>query len=577
MRGFPMKRNTARLLFPALLMGLLLLAEGTIFAQDTITTFAGSGPATKFDGIGVAVNAAGDVYTTGSTPVSNKWFPAVLKLNATGITLMEGSQSNNPQYGTGVCGQPATNIDPTDMGGVAVDNSGTFYTAMAGGFPPVLRISNGIVSCLEWGSSGLQSAQDVALDNSGNLYFISQDSVGHYLVYKVTSLGTGTPTVVAGTASFGCVGGALGHPYGLALDNRTGNLYVADSGCNVIWKVPPAGSMTPYAGSFTANSDTTSTAGDGGLATNAFLNEPHGVAVDAYGNLYIADFADNRIRKVDSAGIITTIAGSGTPGYAGDSGDATKAELNGPWGIAVGPGGKIYVGDSANNAVRLLTPPGAQMISPPPGSILPEAVTFSWSAVSGATQYQLDVSHNNNIGTIGQGDIVGSARGTIPGTSLQADILCDGRTIYVQLATEIGGAWTEPVQYTYTACQPTVSIHLSTTTLPKQGGAVTVEVVVGTPWEAVQLTVTESTVLRGPCVYPGCPAPKVIQTVTVPQTGTPSLGFPYYIGSRDYGYEVNIPGLPLWYPYEQTYEFSATLTSSSGQVLNAASVRLIQY
>jgi DNA-binding beta-propeller fold protein YncE len=126
------------------------------------------------------------------------------------------------------------------MGGVAVDNSGILYSAMAGGYPPVLRVSGGIVSCLEWGPSGPQFAQDVALDNSGNLYFISQDSSGHYLVYKVSSLGAGTPTVVAGTGttSFGCSVGT--HPYGLALDNRTGNLYIADAGCNVTVRSYPA-------------------------------------------------------------------------------------------------------------------------------------------------------------------------------------------------------------------------------------------------------------------------------------------------------------------------------------------------
>jgi hypothetical protein len=179
MRGFPNKGTVARLLFACLLSALLLLAEGTIFGQDTITTFAGSGASAKFDGIGVAVNAFGDVYTTASTPISKAWFPPATHFRKRSASEREGTQSNpNPQCETSVCGLSATNIDPTDLGGVAVDNFGTFYSAMAGGYPPVLRVSGGTVSCLEWGQSGPQAAQDVASDSSGNVYFLSQDSVG---------------------------------------------------------------------------------------------------------------------------------------------------------------------------------------------------------------------------------------------------------------------------------------------------------------------------------------------------------------------------------------------------------------
>jgi len=570
MRGFPYTGNAARLVLASLIMGLLLPAEGTIFAQDTITTFASSGANAKFDGIGVAVNAKGDVYATGSTPVpitpgSTEWFPAVLKPNVSGNIMIDGSQSNpSPPYGTGVCGQPATDIDPTDMGGVAADNSGTFYSAMAGGYPPVLRISGGTVSCLGWGPSGPQAAQDVALDSSGNVYFISEDSAGNRLVYKST--GTGTPTVIAETSNLGC---STSYPFGLTVDNRTVDLYIADAGCNVIWQVPagnPAG-ITRYAGNFVANADPTSSAGDGKPATSASLDEPHGVALDAYGNLYIADFGDNRIRKVDSTGIITTIAGTGAPGYT-DNGDATKGELKGPWGIAVGPGGKIYVGDSANGAIRLITPVGAEMISPPPGSTVPEAVTFVWSAISGATSYQIDVSHN--INAMGQGDIVGSATGIITGTSLRTDIPCDGKTIYVQLSTEISsGDWTAPVMYTYTASQLTLSIGVNPSTLPKQGGAVTVDVAVDTlplaPSDAVELRVTQYRVPIFPCVGAGCPVPKVLGTESLSQDPVPlSLSF-----------EANVPSFP--FPYQQPYIFSATLNSSTGEVLATASVDLIQY
>jgi len=232
----------------------------------------------------------------------------------------------------------------------------------------------------------------------------------------------------------------------------------------------------------------------------------------------------------------------------------------------VGPGGKIYVGDSANSAVRLITPPGAQMISPTPGSTVTEAVTFVWSAVPGATSYQLDVSHN--INAMGQGDIVGSATGITSGTSLQTNIPCDVKTIYVQLSTEIAPHdWTAPVMYTYTASQLTLSIGVNPSTLPKQGGAVTVIVTVDTlplaASDAVELRVMQYRVPIFPCVGAGCPVPKVIGTQSLSQDPVPLLLF-----------EANVPSSP--FP-QQPYIFSATLNSPTGEVLATASVDLIQY
>jgi hypothetical protein len=135
---------------------------------------------------------------------------------------------------------------------------------------------------------------------------------------------------------------------GLAVDS-VGNLYIADTGNNRIRKVSN-GAITTVAGN-----GTRAFSGDNGLATNAALNAPYAIAVDVAGNLYIGEVSSPRVRRI-SNGIITTVAGNGAFGFSGDDGPATSAALNGPTGIAVSPGGNVYLADVNNYRVRLLTP-----------------------------------------------------------------------------------------------------------------------------------------------------------------------------------------------------------------------------
>jgi hypothetical protein len=345
--------------------------------------------------------------------------------------------------------------------------------------------------------------------------------------------------------------------------------------CNVIWKVSQPGA-TPVA---VAGNGIAGYSGDGGPATSASLNQPRGVAVDPYGNLFIADYANNVIRKV-TGNVITTIAGDGFPGLSGDGGPALNASFTGPWGIAVGPGGVIYVGDQTDNndpntRIRQLTPPGSQIISPTPGSVLPVDVTFSWTSTPAATSYQLDVS--DRLGAIGQGDIF---TGQTSATSLAVSNLpCDGRTIYVQLATQINGTWQQVGPYVYTACRM-VTLTASPSSLSHGGGSVTLTVIVenfSPAVEAVQLKVTESLYPQLPichwnfgtgsytCTFP---PPTVIDMTSL----TLIPGVPQTLPS----FIVPIAGLPANYQYGRTFVFAATVTSSTGAVLGSATVNVTQ-
>ena len=169
----------------------------------------------------------------------------------------------------------------------------------------------------------------------------------------------GTIATVAGTGTSGYSGdggaatdATLDAPRTLAVD-REGNVYVADTDNNVIRRIDPSGAITTIAGNGEPG-----WSGDGGPATEARITWPHSVAVDDAGNVYVADSRNHRIRRVDPTGVITTVAGTGRGGFSGDPGPATEAFLDNPKGVAVDSAGRLYIADTGNNRVRRVDPSG---------------------------------------------------------------------------------------------------------------------------------------------------------------------------------------------------------------------------
>jgi poly(3-hydroxybutyrate) depolymerase/sugar lactone lactonase YvrE len=191
---------------------------------------------------------------------------------------------------------------------------------------------DGIITRVSSGS--LSTPSGLVSDREGNV-FVADTYSGR--VQKVAADGT-ISTVVSKAE--------LLSPSAVAVDGQ-GNLYIADRQDHRIRKVSPDGSLTTVAGTGAAGFT-----GDGGPATAAQLNAPSGLAVDRQGNLFIADSHNHRVRRLATDGSITTVAGTGTPGFAGDRGPATAAPLHLPTGVAVDSQGNLFIADSLNHRVR---------------------------------------------------------------------------------------------------------------------------------------------------------------------------------------------------------------------------------
>jgi trimeric autotransporter adhesin len=293
---------------------------------------------------GVAVDSARNLYIADSANNS------IRKVSSGVITTIAGNGTAGFSGDNG----PATSAQLNFPEGVAVDSADNLYIADANN-NRIRRVSKGLITTVAGGgTSGLgdgrpatsaqfRAPKGVAVDSAGNLYIAD---TGNAHIRKASN---GVITTMAGNdwLSFSGDNGPAARaqlylPYSAAVDSA-GNLYIADTNNRRIRKVSN-GVITTMAGGGTQ-------LGDNGPAAAAQLFSPFGIAVDSAGNLYIADYSNNRIRKVSNS-VITTVAGNGTPGFSGDNGPATRAELNEPASVTVDGAGNLYIADRTNQRIR---------------------------------------------------------------------------------------------------------------------------------------------------------------------------------------------------------------------------------
>ena len=359
---------------------------------------------------GVAFDAAGNVYV--ASGIGHK----IQKITSSGaVTTLAGSETIGSADGTG------TTAGFNYPSGVAVDGSGNVYLADKGNHKIRKITSAGIVTTLA-GSTVIGSADGtgsaatfngptgLVVDTAGNVYVA--DALNNN-IRKITS--SGIVTTIAGNGiagSFNAIGiaASFNDPSGITID-AAGNLYVADTGNNKIRKITAAGAVTTLAGSGTAGSDN-------GTGTTASFNYPFGLTVDSTGNVYVADYWGNLIRKITSAGVVSTFAGSGFIGSADDSG--TFASFSSPSGVAVDGTGTVYVADRTNDKVRKITSAGvvttlARNVSINSADGIGTAALFnspSGIAVDGEGNLYVADTHNQKIRKISPAGIVTTLAGS---------------------------------------------------------------------------------------------------------------------------------------------------------------------
>ena len=279
------------------------------------------------------------------------------------VFILAGSVAGKAQVASSAI--EATTVPTASPVGVAYDTSGNLFVALQNDHRVVMIDSMGLVTTVagtgEQGYAGdggpatralLDSPTGVALDGAGNIYIA--DTHNHC----IREVSNRTITTLAGTglAGFSGDGAAataaqLDRPTALSVD-ASGNLYIADTDNHRI-RMISGGVITTVAGD-----GEQAYSGDGGAATSAGLDTPSGVAVDptTSGQFFISDTHDHAMRRVDPNGIITTVAGTGIPGFIGDGGPSNAAMLDRPRGVAVDASGTVYLVDSDNNRIRAIVP-----------------------------------------------------------------------------------------------------------------------------------------------------------------------------------------------------------------------------
>jgi uncharacterized protein (TIGR03437 family) len=357
---------------------ILLLAGVTAFAQQyTISTVAGGAPqATPVAALNASIGQPRKLAVSGS----NVYFSSgnsVFKIDASGaLTLIAG----NSRAGFSGDGGPAVNAQLNSPQGIALDGAGNVYIADSLNNRVRMVDTKGVISTFAgngtvnppgfWGDTGpatdasLHLPTALAVDSSGKVYIaVSADNTvrvvttdglinlfagsGYSGYYGDYAAGTTTGTTTIGANPGTAILAGLTNPQDVAIGpNNT--ILIADAGNGAIRSVSSKGVITTVSGNGTLG-----LSGDGTATTLAMLS-PFGVTADSSGNLYVAESATNRIRKIDTTGNITTAVGDGNQGYAGDGGPPNKVEMSVPTSVALDSSGNVYFADSLNNRIRKL-------------------------------------------------------------------------------------------------------------------------------------------------------------------------------------------------------------------------------
>ena len=335
-----------------------------ITSAGVVTTLAGSATAGSLDATGtnaqfrnpwgVALDSAGTVYVADYTN------HRIRKVTFDGVvTTLAGNGTASSVDGSG------TNATFNNPRGIEVDSAGNVYTTEGNRIRKITRA--GVTTTLagsgtaafadgSGATASFNTPHGITIDSNGTLYVADQTN---HRIRKVTSSGVVSTLAGSGTTTFTDGTGTnatFNNPQGVAVDSA-GTVYVADASNHRIRKIGTGRVQLPLnRGVVTTLAGSGTTGATNGTGTSATFNDPRGVAVDLQGNLYIADTANNRIRKITPAGVVTTLAGSATAGST--DGNGTNATFNGPWGIAVDSAGTVYVADTAGHRIRKITPGG---------------------------------------------------------------------------------------------------------------------------------------------------------------------------------------------------------------------------
>ncbi|MFI5140720.1 MAG: T9SS type A sorting domain-containing protein [Bacteroidia bacterium] len=328
----------------------------TLFAGDTSMGYAGDGGAATLAKLNnptqASFDAAGNLY------IADQNNRCVRMVNTAGIittiagTGVQGYTGDGGQATAALLGGP-TGVTPDGLGNlyVADYNNNVIRKIDAAGIITTVAGNGSTTYSGDGGpatAASLNAATAVAFDATGNMYIADNRN---YAVRMVNTAGIITTVAGNGIAGYSGDGMAatsaqLTYPLGVLVDAQD-NLYIGDTYNNVIRKVNTAGIISTIAGNGTG-----AFGGDGGMATNAKLNTPAGMCFDAAGNFYIADQGNHVIRKINTAGIISSIAGDTSAGFAGDGGIATHAKLNAPGTVVINNANSMYIADVGNNCIR---------------------------------------------------------------------------------------------------------------------------------------------------------------------------------------------------------------------------------